>query len=417
MASGKPQGSGANGSVGQQILMILLAVAALWVIFRLVKNEGLGIAGLGGKDPNAIRLTYVPADFSPNLDEQATLQILTQPDKYRKEFNELVYNFNLSLLFHVANRMGLPDSLKRELEPQYKRHHSYLRDLYYEEFAALRGMDDATLQSWYNDNANQAVNLFHEVSGKYTCFFITQIMATLLKTGNIAGGGRNVQEPCAIALNEGLQPLVARLQRQAAIMDFSASRGMLKEKVRRGIAELATYEIQNRLGLDKQLNYKVLGFNISRTDLRLEAVSVIKAGFKLDQQFDVTFNPNQGVIFVTLPPPAILSHEVYPKVDRLDVGWLAGISGDELNRNLNALRQEARRDALENERILQKAQMRADSVMQMLLGPIAKGMNRNYRIQVRYKDLAPSLDAPPATHTPPAPPASPAPDKPRMVPQ
>ena len=414
MASGKPQGGGTGGGtgggIGQQILMILLAIAALWVIVRLFKNEGLGLPGLGGSDPNAVRLTYVPSDFTPNLDEQATLQILTQPDKYRKEFNELVYNFNLSLLFHVANRMGLPDSLKRELEPQYKRHHSYLRDLYYEEFSALRGMDDASLQSWYNDNANQAVNLFHEVSGKYTCFFITQIMATLLKTSSIAGVGRNVQEPCAIALNEGLKPLVTRLQRQAAIMDFSASRGMLKEKVRRGIAELATYEIQNRLGLDKQLNYKVLGINISRTDLRLEAVSVIKAGFKLDQQFDVTFNPNQGIVFVTLPPPTILSHEVYPKVDRLDVGWLAGISGDELNSNLNALRQEARRDAIENERILQKAQMRADSVMQMILGPIAKGMNKNYRIQVRYKGAAPPLDAP-------APAPTPAPDKPRLIPQ
>ena len=98
------------------------------------------------------------------------------------------------------------------------------------------------------------------------------------------------------------------LPKRAAILDFSASRGMLKEKVRKGVAELATYELRSRMGMDKTLQYKFLGFAISSTDIEVEAISVIKSGFKLDQYFDVTFSPKKGEVYVTLPPPTILSH-------------------------------------------------------------------------------------------------------------
>ncbi len=81
---------------------------------------------------------------------------------------------------------------------------------------------------------------------------------------------------------------------------------------------------------------------------------------------------------MTLPQPTILSHEVYPKVDKLDVGFLAGITGEEMNSNFNALRRQFRQEAIENEHVLDKAKMRADTVMQMLLGPTVKSMGRSF---------------------------------------
>lgn len=168
-------------------------------------------------------------------------------------------------------------------------------------------------------------------------------------------------------------------------MDFSASRGLLKERVRKGVAELATYELRSRLGLDKTLQYKFLGFSISETDIRVEAISVVKAGFKLDEYFDVTYSPKKSMIYVTLPQPTILSHEVYPKVDKLDVGFLAGISGDEMNRNFNELRRQFREEAIQQEHVLDRAKARADSVMQLLMGPVVKSMGRNMRLQVRFR--------------------------------
>lgn len=390
MATHQPDAAGggeSSGTIfGKQILLLALVCIAGVIVYKTFFGDG-ALSNLI-QDPKAVQLTYVPSDFQPNLNEESTLQIISQPEKYRDEFYDLVYNFNVSLLYHVANRMALPDSLKRRLEPEYRKHHDYLKALYFNDFVALKDTTAVMYENWYNDNANQAVQIFNEVAGKYTCFFVTQIMATLLKAngGRLMAKGKNVDNPCGIALSEGLKPMVERLQTRAAIMDFSASRGLLKDKIRKGIAELATYELRSRLGLDKTLSYKIFGLSISETDIRVEAISVIKAGFKLDQRFDVTFSPKKGIVYVTLPPPTILSHEVYPRVDKLDVGFLAGISGEEMNKNFNELRRQFRQDAMENEHVLDKAKSRADSVMQLMLGPVVKSMGRKYKLQLRYQE-------------------------------
>ena len=372
-----------GGGMGRQIILLVLFSVAAVMVYKAFLSDGSFFSS-----PKEVKLTYVPSDFQPNLDEESTLRVLSRPEAYAKEFDELVYNFNLSLLHHVANRMNLPDSLRRELEPAYKTHHNYLKRLYYNDFVALKDTTATLYETWYNDNSNQAVKLFNEVAGKYTCFFVTQIIASLLKAdgGRMYATGKGVETPCDIAINEGLKPMVERLRKKAEIMDFSASRGLLKERVRKGVAELATYELRSRLGLDKTLQYKFLGFSISETDIRVEAISVVKAGFKLDEYFDVTYSPKKSMIYVTLPQPTILSHEVYPKVDKLDVGFLAGISGDEMNRNFNELRRQFREEAIQQEHVLDRAKARADSVMQLLMGPVVKSMGRNMRLQVRFQN-------------------------------
>lgn len=372
--------------LGKQVVLLALICIAGILLYNVLFSDGFSLF----QDPKAVQLTYVPSDFQPSLDEEKTLRVLANPEMYKKEFNDMVYNFNLSLLHHVANRMALPDSLKRRLEPEYKNHHEYLKGLYYNDFVSLKDTTAGMYETWYSDNTNQAVQIFNEVAGKYTCFFVTQIMATLIKAdgGKLMAKGKNVETPCGIAIQEGLHPMMTRLQKRAEIVDFSASRGLLKDRVRQGIAELATYELRSRMGIDKTLQYKLLGFSVSETDIRVEAISVVKAGFKLDQYFDVTFSPSKGVIYVKLPPPSILSHEVYPRVDKLEVGFLAGIDEKDMNERFNELRREFRRDAIENEKVLDKAKMRADSVMQLMLGPVVKSINRKYTLQVRFENTA-----------------------------
>jgi len=391
MPTHQPDASpGPSGQFGSQMVLLALIVVAALVVYNLFMTPDRGRSPGISKKSKEIELDFVPSDFRPNLDEKATLQILSQPQRYRKEFNDLVYNTNLSLLYHVANRMSFPDTLRYRLEPEYKKHHDYLANLYFDDFVRLKDTTASMYEAWYTDEANQAVSLFNEVSGKYTCFFVTQIMSVLLQASStrLYGKGKTADNPCAIAVDEGLRPMVTRLQKQADIYDFSQSQGMLKQRIRRSIAELATYEYQSQLGLDKTLNYKILGVNVSGTDIRIEAVSILKAGFKLDRQFDVSLVPSQNKVVVTLPPPAVLSHEVYPRIEKLDVGFLAGIKSEELNTGFNELRRQFRREALEEERVLDRARMRADSVMQLILGPTVRAMGKQYRLEVRF-DAAP----------------------------
>lgn len=382
---------GSPSPLGSQLVLLALIVVAALVVYNLFMTPDRGRSPGISKSAKEIQLNFVPSDFKPNLDEKATLQILTQPQRYRREFNDLVYNTNLSLLYHVANRMGFPDTLRYKLEGEYKKHHEYLSNLYFHDFVQLKDTSASMYETWYNDEANQAVELFNEVAGKYTCFFVTQITSVLLQAGStrLYGKGKTADNPCAIAVDEGLRPMVARLRKQADIVDFSQSQGLLKQRVRRSIAELATYEYQSQLGLDKTLNYKILGVNVSGTDIRIEAVSILKAGFKLDRQFDVSLVPSQNKVVVTLPSPVVLSHEVYPRIEKLDVGFLAGIKSEELNAGFNELRRQFRREAIEEERVLDRARMRADSVMQLILGPTVRAMGKQYRMELRF-DAAPT---------------------------
>ncbi len=170
-------GEGGGSIFGKQILLVGLIAAAGFLIYKTFFGGGTGIADFfKGSEP--VDVTYIPSDFQPNLDEESTLRILSSPEKYRKEFDELVYTFNMSLLYHVANRMDLDDSLKRKLEPMYEVHHDYLKTLYFNDFVALKDTTATLYSTFYKDNSNEAVRVFNEVAGKYTCFFVTQIIAS-----------------------------------------------------------------------------------------------------------------------------------------------------------------------------------------------------------------------------------------------
>lgn len=376
---------------GKNLLMLGLLCVAGVILYKVLWAGGEGLLS----SPTAIDLKYTDAEFKFNLDEESTLRILANPDKYKKEFDDLVYNFNVSMLYHVANRMALPDTVRRQLEPLYKKQHEYLKSMYYADFVTLKDTTDQLYQTWYQDNANNAVRLFQEVAGKYTCFFVTQVIATAMKTssGRLMAKGKNVASPCDIAINEALKPMADRLAVRAAIYDFSASKGLLKEKISREIAELATYEQQDRKGINRQQQYKILGFSISETDVEITAISVIKAGFKLDQYFDVKADANRKLVVVTLPQPRIISHEVYPKIDKIDVGWFSGIKGDDMNKMFESLRKEFRQQAVEDG-IIEKSKQKAESLMTDFLGPVVKNMGKGWKIAVAYQNDGEILDEP-----------------------
>ena len=92
---------------------------------------------------------------------------------------------------------------------------------------------------------------------------------------------------------------------------------------------------------------------------------------------------------ITLPEPQILSHEVYPKVDKLDVGWMRELQDEDFNKNFNLLRQEFRRDALSSD-IMDKAKQEAAELMDLMFTPVVSSFSKRYQLQVRFKNTQPS---------------------------
>ena len=213
------------------------------------------------------------------------------------------------------------------------------------------------------------------------------IVISNLVGGHLAAKGNKVDTPCGVALQEGLKPMIKRLEERAAIDDFAKAKGLLEEKVEMAVSELATMEIKDRKGLSKSLKTKVWGVDVSSTDIEVSAMSILKVGFKLNNYFDVSLNDKNKVVTVTLPEPQILSHEVYPKVDKLDVGWMRELQDEDFNRNFNLLRTEFRRDALDSD-VMERAKQEAANLMDLMFSPVVNSFNKKYKLQVRFKKSA-----------------------------
>ncbi len=386
----RPQGGTSGTSIGK--LLIALTVLCGLAFFAYKKWGGTDWRNYTSI-PEEMQITYMPSDFSAELDEDKVLKIMSNPGRYQRDFNDMVYELNMKILTHVSTRMNLPDSLSRSLEVEYRKHHSYLKSLYFKDIIELRDTSAATYEQWYANDAKKAVDALNEVASKYTCFLVNQVMLNLINSQNgmIAGKGTKVETPCAIAMTEALRPMIGRLQERAAIYDFSRSKGLMEERVESVIAELATMEVRDKKAMTKELKTKLLGYSVSSTEIEISAISIMKVGFKLDDYFDIGVSSKSRTVTVTLPEPKILSHEVYPKVDKLDVGWLRELGKTDFNKNFNALRAEFRRDANESE-IFGEAKKQAEELMKAMVGPMIQGINGKYKLKVRFKKRSSTFD-------------------------
>lgn len=390
----EPAPSNTNLAIGRLILFILLLSLGGIILYKYYSAKG----GRYTNVPKEMQINYLPADYQFNLDEERALDILSNPQRNRREFNELVYDLNLSILHHVANRMGLSEEQQEMVREEYEKHHPYLRDLYYNDFLALKDTTSNLYQTWYDNEGANSTAVLREVASKYTCFFVNHVFTSVVETegGSIYAKGMDVETPCGVALKEALRPVLVRMEERAAIRDFSRSRGLMQEKVERVIAELATMEVRDKKGLSKTLQTKVWGFSVSSTDIEVSAISILKVGFKLDQYFDIQLDTRSNIITITLPEPIILSHEVYPKFDKLDIGWLREVRDADINKAFNALRAEFRREALESD-IRDRAETQAVELMNTMFTPMIKSLNQRYQLKVVFKETGSAGEEPEIT--------------------
>ncbi len=371
-------------TMGKKLLLFTLLCGAGFLLYQAFGGDENPV---NSSIPRAMQVTYVPADFKMQLDNQKTLEILSNPQRYKNEFDKLILDFNTNLVLHVATRMNLSSQQKNAAVNEYRKMHPSIRQMYFNDFISLGDTTNQTYQTWYENESSNAVDLLNEVASKYTCFFITNIIGTILKTqdGKLAVNGKAIETPCGIALTEGVRPLVKRLQETAAIRDFSRAHNLMKERVERAITELAVMEVRDKKGIKVQNSSKLLGYSVSTTELEITAMSIMKVGFNLQQYFNISVDDRSKTVVVTLPQPQILSHEVYPKVENLDIGLMRDLSTQDFNDNVNKLRQAFRNDANQSD-IFNKSQVRAQEVMKMILEPMVRNINKNYKIAVQFKN-------------------------------
>lgn len=363
------------------IVMLILAIGAVLLYRYFQAQPGSFLA-----PPAEYQLQYMPADFKLSINPETALAILQNPKRYRREFGEMVHDINVDILSHLSKRMGLTDSLKRRVLQEYEAEHDDFVEMYYRDFMRIRDTSAALYETWYEEGGRKVTEVFEEVAAKYTCFMANKILAAVIPTrnGNILAKGSDVETPCGIAMKEALGPLTKRLQERAAINDFSRSQGIFQEKIERVIGELATIEIRDKKAISKNMQTTIWGINVSNTNVEISAISLLKVGFRLTDYFDISLDSRNKLVNITLPEPVVLSHEVLPKVEKLDIGWLRELENKSINEGINSLREVFREEAIESN-VMQRAKTQANELMNTMFTPIAQMVGDDYRIKVNYR--------------------------------
>lgn len=380
------KGGGSRGTNYTQIAIVLLIAGILGTLAYKSYKPGGGFLA----KPAEYQLQYMPADFQISIDPERALAILQHPKRNKREFDALVYDINTDILKHVSNRMGLNDSLRTAVIREYDREHEDIAALYYKDFMLRRGDSNAEqYEVWYEEGGGKLIEVFEEVASNYTCFMVNKILAVVIRTrnGNILAKGSDVNNPCAVATGEALRPMMSRMAERAKIDDFSRSKGMFQEKVENVIGELATIEVKDKKGIDKQLQTSIWGMNVSETEVEITAISILKVGFRLDQQFQVNLDERSKVVTITLPEPMILSHEVLPKIEKLDIGWMRELEGSNINEGVNSLREAFRSEAIESD-VFRKAKVQATDLMNTMFLPMVRSIGKDYKIEVQFREAA-----------------------------
>ena len=383
---GIPQQTNSSGGGGvnkTQLLIVSLIVGILGMLAW--KSYGGGGGFLAG--PQEYELRYMPADMKISIDPETALAILRNPRQNRRKFDNLVFDINTDILRHVSNRMGLNDSLKTEVLREYDRQHPQFAELYYTDFMRARDSTAAVYEAWYEEGGGKLTEVFEEVASNYTCFMVNKVLAVVIRTrnGNILARGADVDNPCKIATGEALRPLMGRMAERAAIDDFSRSKGLFQQKVENVIGELATMEVRDKKGINKQLQTSIWGMNVSETDVEITAISILKVGFQLDRTFQIDLDEATKTVSIVLPEPTILSHEVLPKIEKLDIGWLRELESVNINEGVNSLREAFRAEALESD-IMNRAKIQARDLMTTMFQPLVRNIGDDYQITVSFRD-------------------------------
>jgi hypothetical protein len=376
--------SAATRGINRTQLIIVLLITG--ILGTLAWKAYYGEPGSFLAGPAEYQLQYRPADFEVNLDTETALAILQNPKRYRREFDQLVYDINTDILTHVSNRMGLNDSLRTEVLREYDLQHPQFTELYYRDFIRMRDTSGAIYETWYEEGGQKVTEIFEEVASNYTSFMLNKVLAVVIRTrnGNILAKGADVENPCKIATGEALRPLMERMAERAAIDDFSRSRGLFQEKVENVIGELATLEIRDKKGINKQLQTSIWGMNVSETDVEITAISILKVGFRLNEYFDIQLDSRSKTLNITLPEPMILSHEVLPKIEKLEIGWLRELESVNINEGVNSLREAFRAEAIESN-VMDRAKVNARDLMDTMFMPLVRNIGDDYKIEVRFR--------------------------------
>lgn len=333
-------------------------------------------------------IDFQDVSFSPELDYEAIVGAIMNPSQRATaspEFSQAVKQVNLTIIDHMAKRIGLSPEESRTVKREYSQAHPSIAQSYFKHYQSLQDGDENLGNSQIvSTKYYQSADNFSRVIGERLCGTVS-----FLTDGMAMGAYKHtakelfLADPCAWLLSETVDPLVNYLEKQGAIKDLYESETSIKNHLRQQIAELATvkdkFNVNKRQTFIKEIDY----FPDSKATLDFDLQATVKAGFDLGKYLAIEVIPHQQKIVVSLPPAEILSFETRDNIKEIDQGLLKKIGPSEINMAKRQAEEELYNKALRSG-ILSKAQSGAERIIWMLFQPILTSNQLNYEIEVDF---------------------------------
>ncbi len=404
------------------VVLILLLVAAVFIAYDQGKDRGLtagfqdgfdkgeGVGYKSGSEDGFNKgfnkkfdeiykidsaFKDISGQFKPIVDKVAIVNSIAEvrSDNPRGDSTNLEESFkqiNKQFIRHLANSYNLSEKEKQLLVQRYDASHSEIYRASFDEFLDLNDQtfieDEEVL---FTQNNFTSVSNFEGVLGKGAC------LAMGLFTGGVVDAPLNSlflsvakENFCETIATAAFLPLIEELKKQAIIKDYEQSTIRIKSQIQKLVAELATSEVKKQTTVEKDFVTEVdlwLTTSTSWADVDIDATSVTKAGFKLQEYFELIFDHENKVIEVHLGEPQILSHEVNYQAKNIDKGWAVPIKPEMVNQVINEARDILYDHALNNSNLLDKSWENAQVVIKTIFQPIVLSTPEPYTVKLYTK--------------------------------
>lgn len=367
-----------------------------------------------------------------SLDPEA-IYASAQRDNVSPKFAYAIESFHEQALQHLAQAHGLPASELEQYLQNYDAHKDEIIELHFNEFkkqmSELEVTEGSIIQNQYYD----ASATLAKVLGDYICDAMelslglgtAKASKVLTKEGykylvknlereipkEIGKGtlslhtvnqnlyqigdqgldnygevlvGFLIDDPCQ-TLTEYVMPTVTKtMLTMGVVTSMSKSQTQLQSYLHNSILELGVVEDLIQFNHSYTFRIEADRWNIlsSTGSVTANVTAIAKAGFKLDEGYEVHFDHQQKKLYVQIPNPQILSIQKFMKYTDIKEGWLVEIESEELNEFERSVDQ-AVSQRLNEARLIEKAQDRAESVIQQLFTPLL--LKPGYEVEVRFE--------------------------------
>ncbi len=335
------------------------------------------------------------ADPLPSLDidMDAVLEALVAADTAGPNpagpdpaFGAAIDQTHRAMLEELVRIYGLSDGEKAVAFEEYESLRDDVVTSYFDDLRSLdRARQELPSETFIDFKSYEAASDFATVLGDHSCLAFSTLMAfSSVKTE----AKYLLKGLCKVVAYDLLLPFSNELRDRALVVDLEATRLDLREHLRTSIAELAVAEDRLSTTFDRTFVRTILPGtwfeSESSATLTIAANGAIKAGFDLQDYFELTLDHDAKVLIVTLPQPSVLSRDVSFEVLNDVDGFFVKITPEKRTAALGQIRRDLERMALERG-LLGQARSRAENLVQVLYSPITYLPGSSYGVEVRFQ--------------------------------